>query len=413
VRPTALTAGCTTVAVVLGVLGMYLDSLAAAAGAVGLTALLGGQASLFLYRTTRFADYLQVEREVGKQSVSLGASVEVRVRVMIRAAPGLQVRLNDLPPQSAVYDPAEALIRSGEGRYQVRFMTPGDVSFRGLLLETADRFFSMTSVCTLSCCVGETVTVLPAESRIPGPATGDSTWVKELDRLGMPRGEGVRGFRPFRRGDDASMMDWKLTAKYGRPFVREPTVEVGTAPLVIVDLPVSADPGAVAILSTAGEAIERVIREHGQCSLLVIAGGEVIDFRYHESDLVALLRLLSLQLPDPVHPLYRVLDPLVLLGKLRTIERELSIPSRRLAAALRATVRGEVRSAFEEEVGHAMAMAEHREVVVYTAPSGEMSHLNLISAAARRQRRHLVIMLPRSEKGSTFWLSPYPRVEAI
>jgi len=413
VQTTPWTGGCTIVTIVLGVLALYLDSLAAVAGAMGLTALLCGQAGLFLYRTARYADGLQVERSVGKGPVCVGMPVEVSVRATAPAVPGLLVRLTDLPPRSAVYDPEEAVLPREGGRYRVRFIIPGEVGFRGLLLETGDRFFSTKIVCASSGCAGEKITVYPAASRISEPTPGSDAGTRELDRMGIPRGEGVSGFRPFRRGDDASMVDWKLTAKYGLPFVREPTSEVGNAPLVVVDLPVPGTPGAAAVLAAAGEAIEREVRDQGQCTLLLITGGAVVDFRYHERDLGALLGLLSLRIPDPVHPLYRVLDPLVLLERLQSIERGLLIPSQRLATVLRMTLRRSTRTAFEAEIDHAMKKAENRVVVVYTASSDEVSHLNLIAAAARRRRRHLVIRLPRAVRAPVSLLSPYPRVEAI
>ena len=139
----------------------------------------------------------------------------------------------------------------------------------------------------------------------------------------------------------------------------------------------------------------------------------MIAFHQHERNLVGLLRLLSLQPPESLHPLYRVKDPVVLMERLRSAERELFLPSQRLAIALRTALGAGVRPVFEREAEQVLAATEHREVVVYTASSADTSHLNLIAAAARRRRRRLVIRLPRSEQGSITWLSPYPRVEAI
>ena len=412
-QATPWTRGCATVAVVLGVIGLYLDSLAAVAGVMGIVALLCGQAALFLYRTVRYAGDLHVERMIGEGPVYVGTPVEVTVRATMSNVPGLQVRLTDLPPQSAAYEPVEAIVNRGEGRYQVHFMAPGEVSFRGVLIETADRFFSTTLLCAGPRYTGEKITVRPITKLVSEPGLRGSAGVRELARMGTPRGEGISGFRPFRQGDEPAMMDWKLTAKYGRPFVRESTTQVGSAPLVVVDLPASQSPESSAILSAAGETIERVVREHGQCTLLLIRGGEVIDYRDHEPNLMSLFRLLSLQLPGSIHPLYRVKDPVVLQAKLRLAEQGTLISSQRFATALRATIKGGMRSSFENTIDHVMAMGGHREVVVYTTSSDEVSHLNLLSAAARRRKRHLVIRLPRSVSGSIPWLSPYPRVERI
>ena len=77
-QATPLAEGCAIVAVVLGVIGLYLDSLAAVAGAMGLTGFLCGQGVLFLYRTARYADDLQVERVIKTRPVHVGIPVEVR-----------------------------------------------------------------------------------------------------------------------------------------------------------------------------------------------------------------------------------------------------------------------------------------------------------------------------------------------
>lgn len=412
-RPTTWTVGCATIAVVLSVIGLYLDSLGAIAVAIGLTALILGQVALFLLRTTRHVDTLMVEREIGRSPVYRGTPVKVRVSVPTPPTKGLKIRLTDLPPLSAVYDPGNTTLDGGVGEYQLRFMAPGDVSFRGLLVEATNRFFSTTILCASHGCTKERITVRPTEGRISELIPGRDAGMRELDRIGLPRGEGISGFRPYRHGDDLSLVDWKLTAKYGKPFVRQRTIEAGNAPLVIVDLPVAKTAGTTTVLSAAGAAIERVYRENGQCTLLLITGGEVIDFRYHESDLVTLLRLLDLPPPDQVRPLYRVLDPKNLLERLRSAERGTLISSQRLAAALQTSLRKGIRSVFEQEIDRAMALAEHREVVVYTAASEDVSHLNMIAGIARRRRRHLVIRLPRVARASHTWLSPYPRVEMI
>ena len=412
-RPTTWTVGCATVAVVLSVLGLYLDSLAAIAGSIGITALILGQAALFLLRTARHVDTLKVEREIGGSPVYRGTPVKVKINVPTLPPRGLEIRLTDLPPLSAVYDPRDTTLDGGEGEYQVRFMAPGDVSFRGLLVDAANRFFSTTILCASHGCTKERITVRPTEGRLSELIPGRDAGMRELDRIGLPRGESISGFRPYRHGDDLSLVDWKLTAKYGKPFVRQRTAEAGNAPLVIVDLPVQKTAGTISVLSAAGEAIERVYRENGQCTLLLITGGEVIDFLYHESDLFTLLRLLDLQPPDPMRPLYRVLDPKILLERLRSAERGTLISSQRLAAALQTSLRKGIRSVFEQDIDRAMALAEHREVVIYTAASGDVSHLNTIAAIARRRRRHLVIRQPRLARVSPAWLSPYPRVEVI
>lgn len=412
-RPTRWTGSAAVAAAVLGIIGLFLDAPAAAGASVGLAALLSGGAVLFLYRTIRYADGLAVERAVGQGLVCQGSVVEVGVRVTSVAVPGLAVKIMDLPPRSAVHDPEETVLKDGEGRYRIRLMAPGEVFFRGLRVEVADRFFRTTLFCTAPRFAATMLTVYPVGSDRPDKGPGSGAGELELERKGMLRGQGIRAFRPFRSGDDPALMDWKLSAKYSRLFVREPNSQVGGPPLLIVDLPVAGAEGGEELLIAAGEAIGREVRDYGYCTLLVVAGGEVVGFWYHEQDLPALVRNLRPRPADSGVPLYRVYDPVVLRQRLRAAERGVSEPSRRFAAVLRATLGSRSTSAFEEEVGRILAGTEHPEVVVYTAATDEISHLNLIAGAARRHGRTLRILLPRPGPGLLARLSSYARVEVL
>ncbi len=412
-RPTRWTGSAAVVAAVLGIIGLFFDAPAAAGASVGLGALLCGGGVLFLYRTIRFADTLAVEREVGDGLVCQGESVEIGVRVTAGAVPGLSVTITDLPPRSAVYNPEETVLAGGEGRYRMRLMAPGEVFFQGLRVEAKDRFFSTTLFCTAPRFAGTGLTVYPIgggrQDQGPGFGAGDL----ELEQKWVLRGQGIRAFRPFRSGDDPALMDWKLSAKYSRFFVREPTSQVGGAPLLVVDLPVAGAEGGEEMLIAAGEAIGRVIRDYGHCTLLVVAEDEVAGFWYHEQDLSALVRHLRPRPADAALPLYRVYDPLVLRQRLRAAERGVTEPSRRFAAALHATLTTLAPSAFEEEVGQVLAGIEHSAVVVYTAATGEVGHLNMIAVAARRHGRTLKVLLPRPGPGLLARLSGYARVEVL
>ncbi len=52
-------------------------------------------------------------------------------------------------------------------------------------------------------------------------------------------------------------------------------------------------------------------------------------------------------------------------------------------------------------------------MIVYTAASGELSHLNVIAAAVRRRGQTLRIRFRHPERRSLAGLSPYAIVEAL
>ena len=216
----------------------------------------------------------------------------------------------------------------------------------------------------------------------------------------MLRGQGTRSYRPFRSGDDPALMDWKLSAKYGRSFVREPTGRVGGAPLVVVDLPPADAPGAGTVLSAAGEAVEAAVREFGTCSLLVVAGGEVVAFRDREADLAALVRLLAFRDDDVREPALPGPRP----------GRAPPAAARGRAVGLgpvppaRGRAPGEPRRSRADPVraggGPRTSPARsERDVVVYSAGAGDPGHLALIGAAVRRHGRRLRVLLLPAQPG--------------
>ncbi|HOV67763.1 MAG TPA: DUF58 domain-containing protein [Methanoregulaceae archaeon] len=400
-------------AVILGIVGLYLDSLAATISAVGLASLLCSQAVLFLYHTSRYTDSITIERKFHRRPVVAGRSIEVEVQVNPPSMDGLKVHLADLPPAPVVYSPENTSLENGHGVYIARFLVPGATRFRGLQVITANRFFSTTLTCTSPRYAGDEIFVSPREGRVRDSSNRGMPGTKELKRRGIWKGEGVSGFHPFRHGDDLSLIDWKLSAKHRRPYVREPSATMGGAPLLIVDLPRSGSPHTPELLLSVSEALARMVKERGRCSLLLISGGDVIDLLQNEHDLNVVYRCLGIRIHESFHPLYRMRDSLVLRSLLRSAENGKLAYSRYYAAALRSNLSSRRRIAFEDEVDHALMRSEQSGVVVYTASTDDLSHLNLIAEAARRRKSRLVIRLPRSLGGCISWLSPYPVVELI
>ena len=196
--------------------------------------------------------------------------------------------------------------------------------------------------------------------------------------------------------------------------MREPNSQAGNSPLLVVDLPAPGAPGGEAVLSAAGEAVEREFQQNGRCSLVVIAGGELVAARDGSPDQAELVRLIGWRKESGgVGALYRVPDPVVARRRLRGLEAGTGAASRRLAAALKANFRHAGRTPFEEELSRAFAGLSHRDVIVYTAAAGEISHLNLIAAAVRRRGQSLRLRFRHPALGALRGLSPDAIVEAL
>lgn len=412
-RPSAWAGGVAAVAAVLGAAGLALDAPAAAAGAAGLAALLAARAALFLWRTATVADGVVIDRRVERPHVPQGEPVGVVTRVTMPRVDGLRTTLRDLPPASAVYDPREVVVIMGTIRYWVRMTVPGKVAFRGVQLETGDAFFSTVLPMTTPAYAGTTVTVLAAGAERARREFGTLEGDIERDRRSVLRGQAVRSFRPFRPGDDPALVDWKLSAKFRQRYVREPSGQTGGQPLVVVDLPGADDHGAGAVLSAAGSAVDAAVREFGVGSLLVVAGGEVIGFRDGDPDLASLVRMLAARQEGMAKPLFRAADRTALRQREREAARSAVPALRRFACALRANLATGLRVPFEEEVDRALADTEPRDVVLFSAVSGDVSHLALVGAVVRRQGRRLRYHLSRADPAAVARLTPYGPVEAL
>ena len=411
-RPTALTGGAAAVAAVLVMIGLAFDTPVIAGAAGGLAALLSVRAVLFLSRAARFADALEVTRTIEKEMVQQGIPIEVETRVPSSVAQGLTINMADLPPGSTGYAQDGPTLHDGRARYRVRFLVPGEVRFRGVVVRMADPFFTTEFQCTAPRYEGNPITVLPSGASRIDCAAGMEVDRVEVDRKAILRGQEVAGFRPFRPGDDRGLVDWKLSAKHGRPFVREMTGLTGGAALLVIDLPAGDAPGTAPLLAAAGDAIEQEMREFGQCSLVVVNAAEVVAWRLHDRDISALVRLLVPFEASTVVPVYRGRDPIFLRQRLRAAEDGDTPYSHTLAQALRGTLTAD-RPRFEQEMAEILAAADHQEVIVYSAAAGDCSHLNLLATAIRRQGRNLCLRIPDPRRDMIRGLGLYGRVEAL
>lgn len=399
-------------AAVLGLIALILDIPVVAGAAGGLAALLSVRAVIFLSRTARFADALELTRTIEKEMVQQGAPLEVETRAASHVMQGLLAEIEDLPPGSTSYARDGPVLRDGRARYRVRFLVPGEVRFRGIVVRAADPFFSTEFQCTAPRYTGEAITVLPSGTARLECAAGVEVDRVEIDRKAILRGQEVAGFRPYRPGDDRGLVDWKLSAKHGRPYIREPTGLTGGAALLVVDLPARDTPGGVPLLAAAGNAIEQEVRAFGHCSLVVVNAAEVVAWRYHDRDIPGLLRLLVPNEESIIVPVYRGRDPIFLRQRLRAAEGGDTPYSRTLAEALRGTIAAGP-SRFERELEEILAASVHREVVVFSTAAGDYSHLNLLAAAVRRQGRRLCLRVPDPRRDVIRGLGRYGRVEAL
>ena len=398
IRPTRTSGGIAALALALTVTALLIANPAAALAA-------GTLALFLLWRGWRFerdlaaaAASLAVTREVDRTILRQGTATAVRVKADLAVPAGLAVRVRDLPPAVAVGD-APLSPPGKTATYTIRLMAPGETAFAGVVLSASDAFFSRDLVCRRS--NAPQIRVFPAGTAENGRGTGATGSDAEVDRRAALEGQGIRGFRPYQTGDDPGRIDWKVTARRDAYYVREQAGLEGGAPLIAVDLPARAgDPETNARFSMAVcGAVEGAINARDGCSLLVVAGGEVVRFLPRTMDIREAVAALGGLAPlEPRTPLYRAPGPAVLAGRARVNGRGSGPEEKTYLTRFASVIAAFAKQSpvhFSAAVRAALGRADASEVRVFSLlPPGDKSHLLQIVHEAKVRGMRIVLRAP-------------------
>jgi uncharacterized protein (DUF58 family) len=406
IRPTRTTEAVAALGLALAAIAFIVESPAAALAAGSFGVFILWRAGRFDRNFRALATSLTAKREVSRTIIRQGAAVTVRTRVDCTLPPGMEVRVRDVPP--AVATGEAPLCGPGEtGVYTIRIMAPGRTAFGGVILSASDPYYSHGLHIRHLNAPG--LRVFPVGSAMATSGATDSGMRDlEVDRRSALEGSSVREFRPYQVGDDPGRIDWKMSAKHNVFYVRELIGLRGGTPLVVVDLPTweETDSEVFARYSmVVTDAVEEAIESRAGCSLLVIAGGEILRFLPRTEDAGEAFTALSGLAPmEPRVPLYRAPGPAVLAARARKISRETAC-GERLGTLLTRFAR-ESRSPFAGAVKEALAWVEATEVHIYTLARGDRSHLAQFIHQAKTEGMRVVVFAPAG--------TPIPRgVDAV
>ncbi|SDK29910.1 DUF58 domain-containing protein [Methanoculleus thermophilus] len=222
-----------------------------------------------------------------------------------------------------------------------------------------------------------------------------------MDRKAALTSQEIRGFRPYHSGDDPRQVDWKITAKRGTLYVREPTGLEGGVSLISVDLPArTGDPEIFArFMMAISSAVEGAIAARNDCSLLVVAGPEIVRFISRIQDIREALAAFSGLLPfEPRTYLYRAPGPAALAARVRHPGAGADPCDREYHARLR-----DILSAFAVEkpmpftvaIRGALSQAGAAEVRIFSLlQPGDKSHLIQFIHEAKVRGMRVVLQAP-------------------
>ncbi|MDD1718655.1 MAG: DUF58 domain-containing protein [Methanoregulaceae archaeon] len=367
-----------------------------------LIAFVASRGVLFTLHLHSLVNGLEFSRTANKEIVRQGGTVDITVRCRAGRPGRPEIFLRDIIPPGAVLKTGSPGGWIGPDlSYSLGMMTGGPASFPGAELFVQDRFFSTRILCASARFRTPLIHTEPFSAFAPAEAVRTTGEENEKD-LPFSPGHGVRSFREYVTGDDPRNIDWKLTAKHDRLYVRDYGGVTGRPPLIVLDLPEGpggdvSDSLKGAVARLAGEAAS----ESGGGHLLVISGANVIRsvrFGVHTGPVREALTGTGPAV-RLVH-LYRYTDAPAVRHIARRIETipgpaPGDLPYLSRLSGICTEFSGSVRPvAFVSQVRRVLAAAPRTDLFLFSGFEGDRSHLWQVVFEAKRHRFPVYVRVP-------------------
>lgn len=368
----------------------------------------------FRLRMHRIVTSARVTRSADRRVMQQGGTTAITTDFSCSPDPGITVRVRDILPAATLSDPPDAsAVVAADGSASIRYsltpLVPGSIRFPGISLAISDPFFNASLLMGSDPFRGPEPDVHP-RAAYERSRTRAEFGEDEKDAPSIYRGSGIRSIREYHSGDDLRSIDWKMTAKYDRMFIREYTAAENLPPLIVVDLPDCLFPVPDEYLtklvnSATGETMT-AIRNHGSVSLFVISGVNIIDTVLEETDLQRCITTLR----TSAHPhfrlnhAYRWKDRAGMRGFIRKNGVAAPWPRKneddqffdRIAQIYRKSLANPYTPVFSTQVRRLLNSVQLEEIVFYSLFEGDLSHIGELALQAQMKR---IRLKPRTVAG--------------
>jgi len=389
---------------------IVLDDPAVCLAAVSLALFLAALAIRFRLRMARIAASVKLERAANRKIIPQGGTAVILTTFASTPEPGTAVSIREiLPAGTSAGASAHVMPVSPDGSatllYNLTALVSGTMAIQGIVLTVADPFFSGDLVMASAPFSGPAIDVYPHAAYERSRKRNDAA-TREKDKPAVARGYHVRSIREYLPGDDIRTVDWKMTAKYQRMFIREYTSVENIPPLVVLDIPAEEadvpDEALAALVNNANQETAAAIRRFGSVSLLVISGINVLSVLLEERNA---LRCTGAIL-DAAHPqvrlrhAYRWKNRAALHAVVRTCRRAVSREEgevrhfhARIASVCRRSLAGPSVPVFAIQVASLLRSVNLSEIYLYSNFAGDDSHLRELASQARELQ---IRVIPRT-----------------
>ena len=413
-EPERSTQGVWVMAAFLGAAAIVLDDPSFFLAAFSLVLLTAALAVRFRLRMHRIITSARITRSSDHKVVQQGGTTVITTGFSCSPDPGMTIRVSDILPPATLSVPTSTtgvVARDGNAtlRYTLTPLVPGSIRFPGISLAVSDPFFTASLVMGSDPFCGPGLDVHP-HAAYERAHIREGFGAREKDALSIFHGYGIRSIREYIRGDDLRFIDWKMTAKHDRMFVREYTAVENVPPLIVLDLPDSSFPVSDELIANlvngvTGETVN-AIRNSGSVSLFIISGVNIISIMLEETDLQQCITVLrtSAHPHFRLHHAYRWKDRASMRGFSRKTggaadwpkKDESGLFSAKIAQIYRNSLAVPYVPAFSTQVSRLLHSLQMEEIILYSLFEGDLSHIREIALQAQIQR---IRLKPRTVPG--------------
>ena len=356
-----------------------------------------------------------IARSLERTNIRKGATIRVVTDITLRVPPRMSVEVGEIIPASvAVQDGETSRVVTGSGsedthrfRYRITPLIHGTLPVQGVSLSIRDVFFQTSFGLTAERYSGPLLLVQPRGDF--KPAQKHSTMeTREVEKMSVMSGFGIRALREYFAGDNIRDIDWKLSAKHDKLFIREYTGMVNLPPVLVIDLPWSGLPFSAPdfdrmVGAVAGMA-EHSVHNFQYVTLIVISGPNILQVIEEEKD----LRQGMAALREWLHPAervvhwYRIPDRTLLREQVRHLDhciRDGKDP--RAAAFFTALQRkylqvvpSQRQTAFSADLARVLSPIATDEMVIFSLGGGDLSHLREVIRQAKLKEFGVHLRMP-------------------
>jgi uncharacterized protein (DUF58 family) len=272
-----------------------------------------GQYLLFDASVREIIASVEIQRSLSRNPVRKGSLLHVSTTVTARGAARMQVQVADLPPihtlpvdgVTTVTLKADPSPQVHQLRYQILPDISGTQHFSGVRVTVRNLFFEDTITLAREGDCGPALLVQPS-GFFEAPASELSEGNLYSRNMSIWRGVDFHSLREYCPGDDTRRVDWKISAKFGKIFIKQYHEQINFPPFLIVDLPWGSAPFPKKefdqLVSEVTGRIQHTIETCQFVSVLLISGPNILHLIREEQNLS---RCIS-ELREWMHPVERV-----------------------------------------------------------------------------------------------------------